>query len=44
MWVPEGDSLMGSTDDGADDGKPMHTVYLEVFYVDSYEMTNAQYQ
>ena len=43
MLVPEGGSLMGSTDE-VDDGKPMHTVHLEVFYVDSYEMTNAQYQ
>ena len=43
VLVPEGGSLMGSTD-GTDDEKPMHTVYLDAFYMDSYEVTNAQYQ
>jgi len=43
VLVPEGDFLMGSND-GADDEKPMHTVYIDAFYMDSYEATNAQYQ
>ena len=43
VLVPEGDFLMGSND-GTDDDKPMHTVYIDAFYMDSYEVTNAQYQ
>ena len=43
VLVPEGDFLMGSTDE-ADDENPMHTVYIVIFYMDSYEVTNAQYQ
>ena len=34
---------MGSNE-GADDEKPVHTVYLEGFYIDKYEVTVAQYR
>jgi formylglycine-generating enzyme required for sulfatase activity len=34
---------MGS-DDGEDDEKPVHTVYVDAFYMDIYEVTNAQFQ
>ena len=31
-------------DDGESDEKPAHTVYLNAFYIDKYEITNALYQ
>ena len=34
---------MGSND-GEDNEKPVHTVYLDGFYIDQYEVTNAQFQ
>jgi len=46
IYVPAGDFLMGSTDadkKAADDEKPQHTVYLEPFWIDRTEVTNAQY-
>ena len=41
--VPAGSFIMGSND-GADDEKPRHEVYLEAFYMDIYEVTNALYE
>ena len=47
VGVPAGEFTMGSAD-GAPDAwdweKPQHTVYLDAFYVDKYEVTNAQYR
>jgi formylglycine-generating enzyme required for sulfatase activity len=40
--VPAGEFQMGS-DNGSDDEKPVHTVYLDAFYIDVYEVTNARY-
>jgi formylglycine-generating enzyme required for sulfatase activity len=46
IYVPDGEFLMGSTDadvKAGDDEKPQHTVYLEAFWIDETEVTNAQY-
>ena len=42
MYVPEGEFLMGS-EDGASDEDPIHTVYLDAYWTDQTEVTNAQY-
>jgi formylglycine-generating enzyme required for sulfatase activity len=47
VYVPAGEFLMGSADDdpdAADDEKPQHTVYLDAFWIDRTEVTNAQYR
>jgi DNA-binding helix-hairpin-helix protein with protein kinase domain len=43
VLVPAGEFLMGS-EDGRRDQKPAHRVYLDAFYIDTYEVTNALYQ
>ena len=43
VYVPAGDFEMGSND-GDRDESPMHTVYLDAFYIDQTEVTNAQYK
>jgi formylglycine-generating enzyme required for sulfatase activity len=45
VYVPEGEFLMGSADDdpGTSGASPQHTVYLESFWIDKTEVTNAQY-
>ena len=56
VLIPAGEFEMGSNDElyrsslfsssgiaGADE-KPMHTVYVDAFYMDKYEVTNAQYK
>jgi len=40
--IPAGEFQMDSDD--YDDEKPVHTVYLDAFYIDKYEVTNAQYK
>jgi serine/threonine-protein kinase len=42
-FVPKGEFTMGSND-GADEEKPAHTVNLDGFYMDKYEVTNASYK
>jgi formylglycine-generating enzyme required for sulfatase activity len=42
-FVPAGTFIMGS-DQGFDDEKPVHSVYLDDFYIDKYEVTNALYR
>jgi formylglycine-generating enzyme required for sulfatase activity len=47
VYVPAGEFLMGSTDadpDAAPHEKPQHTVYLDAFWIDRTEVTNAQYR
>jgi formylglycine-generating enzyme required for sulfatase activity len=41
--VPAGEFIMGS-DEGSEQAKPKHVVYLSAFYVDRYEVTNAQFR
>jgi formylglycine-generating enzyme required for sulfatase activity len=43
VLIPAGKFKMGS-DDGFEDEKPVHTIYLNAFYMDKYEVTNAQYK
>ena len=43
VLIPAGDFLMGSNS-GDSDEKPVHTVYVDAFYMDKYEVTNAQYK
>lgn len=40
--VPEGEFIMGSMD-GSNDEDPVHTVFLDGFYIDRFEVTNAEY-
>lgn len=41
--IPAGEFQMGS-DNGEDEEKPVHSIYIDVFYMDIYEVTNAQYK
>jgi len=43
VLVPAGEFWMGR-DDGNDDEKPRHRVYLDAYYIDQYEITNELYQ
>ena len=43
VLIPAGDFRMGSND-GNFDESPVHTVYVDAFYMDAYEVTNAQYK
>jgi serine protease AprX len=42
VYVPAGKFIMGS-DEGDSDEQPVHTVYLDAFYIDRIEVTNAQF-
>jgi iron(II)-dependent oxidoreductase len=42
--IPAGEFMMGGDDKDRGDERPIHTVYLDEFYMDVYEVTNAQYQ
>lgn len=45
VLIPAGELSMGNHHDvGDDEEKPKHTVYLDAFYMDVYEVTNAQYR
>ena len=43
VLIPAGEFLMGSYD-GNDDERPVHTVYVDAFYMDTYQVTNAQFK
>jgi len=42
VLVPEGPFVMGA-EDGLNDEGPAHQVHLDAFYIDKYEVTNAQF-
>jgi formylglycine-generating enzyme required for sulfatase activity len=42
VYVPAGEFEMGSGN-GKDDEKPVHTVYLDAFWIDQTEVTNGMY-
>ena len=43
--IPAGEFQMGGSDgDAESDEQPVHTVYVDAFYIDKYEVTNAQYK
>lgn len=45
VLIPAGDFQMGDHfNEGWDDEFPVHTVYLDAFYMDIYGVTNAQFQ
>ena len=45
VLIPAGDFQMGSNDSNADGNeRPVHTVYVDAFYIDKYEVTNAQFK
>ena len=43
VLIPAGEFQMGS-DIGIDNQRPVHTVYVDAFYMDVYEVTNAQFK
>ena len=42
MLIPAGEFQMGSNE--SSDEQPVHTIYVDAFYMDKYEVTNAQYK
>lgn len=42
VLIPAGEFIMGSNETRAD-ARPEHKVYLDAYYIDKYEVTNAQY-
>jgi formylglycine-generating enzyme required for sulfatase activity len=46
VYVPEGTFIMGSKEDSSyvlDDEKPLGEFYLDAYWIDKYEVSNAQY-
>ena len=43
VLIPAGEFEMGSHT-GKNNERPVHTVYLDAFYMDTHEVTNAQYK
>lgn len=42
-FVPAGEFEMGSNTSSYNEDSPAHTVYLDDYYIDTYEVTNARY-
>jgi formylglycine-generating enzyme required for sulfatase activity len=43
VYVPAGEFKMGSSREGYDDEHPQHSVTLDGFWIDRYEVTNSQF-
>jgi len=43
ILIPSGNFSMGSSN-GDSDEKPIHSIYLDEYYIDKYEVTNARYK
>ncbi len=43
LYVPEGEFTMGS-EEGDTDERPVHKIYLADYYIDMYEVSNAEYK
>ncbi len=43
VYVPSGEFIMGS-DSGSPNERPVHTVYLDAYWIDKTEVTNAQFK
>ena len=44
FFVPEGEFLMGDNfDEGYERERPVHTVFLDAYYIGKYEVTNREY-
>ena len=43
VLIPAGEFIMGNNDQHVNE-RPAHTVYIDAFYMDIYEVTNAQYK
>ena len=43
VFIPAGEFQMGSND-GTEDEQPVHTVHLDAFFMDKYEVNNAKYR
>ena len=44
VLIPAGEFLMGSNTSTHDNEKPVHTVYVDAFYINETEVTNAQFK
>ena len=45
VLIPAGEFQMGDNDaEGREDSKPVHTVHVDAFYIDTHEVTNADYR
>ena len=44
VWIPGGEFWMGSDDEAFPDARPVHRVAVEGFWIDTTEVTNAQYE
>jgi formylglycine-generating enzyme required for sulfatase activity len=44
VWIPPGTFAMGSESDGQSDERPVHSVAVDGFWMDQYEVTNEKFE